>query len=387
LPEVAVAVPAVALLLAVEAVSWSDARHVVEQLGPVVGFLAAVLVLADGCDREGVFRAAGGVMARAATRSSGRLLLVVSVIAAVTTASLSLDTTVVLLTPVVVETVRLAGVPPRQPLYATAHLANSASLLLPVSNLTNLLALALVSVSFGRFTALMALPWLVAIIVEVAIVRVVFHGESRLVARTPVTTTPALPVFATTVVVLTVAGFGVGETVGVAPVWIAAAGAALLAGRRLLTRRASVVDVFRATSPSFCLFVLGLGIVVRGAADHGLTSLARDVLPSGAGLPPLLGVAAVSAVAANVINNLPATLLLLPVAAVGGLGPALAVLIGVNIGPNLTYPGSLATLLWRRAVAPVEGVPELRDFTVVGVATVPIALLAATTALWVALKV
>jgi arsenical pump membrane protein len=385
-PEFVVAVPAVGLLLAIHAVSWSAARHVVEQLGPVVGFLAAVLVLADGCDREGVFRAAGGLMARAASRSSGSLLLVVSGIAAVTTAVLSLDTTVVLLTPVVVATVRVSGVPARQPLYATAHLANSASLLLPVSNLTNLLAFALVPVSFGRFSALMALPWLVAIGTEILAVRIVFRGESLTPPRHGRVTSPRLPRFATGVVVLTVVGFGVGEVAGVAPLWFAVAGAAVLSGRRLLARRTTVGALFRSTSPSFCLFVLGLGIVVGAAADHGLSRLAREILPNGSGLWSLLGIAAVAAIAANLINTLPATLLLLPVAAAAGLGPVLAVLIGVNIGPNLTYPGSLATLLWRRAVAAVDGIPTMRDFTAVGLASTPPALVLSTVALWAALK-
>jgi arsenical pump membrane protein len=89
----------------------------------------------------------------------------------------------------------------------------------------------------------------------------------------------------------------------------------------------------------------------------------------------------------NVMNNLPATLLLLPIAAVGGVGPALAVLIGVDIGPNLTYPGSLATLLWRRAVGDVEGVPSLTDFTRLGMVTVPAAIVASTAALWLSLRV
>src|SRR5271154_6572328 len=77
LPEVVVAVPAVGLLLAVGAVSWGAARSDVERLGPVVGFLAAVLVLAECCEGEGFFRAAGGLMARASTRSTSRLLLAV----------------------------------------------------------------------------------------------------------------------------------------------------------------------------------------------------------------------------------------------------------------------------------------------------------------------
>jgi arsenical pump membrane protein len=270
-------------------------------------------------------------------------------------------------------------------LYLTAHLANSASLLLPVSNLTNLLALALLPISFGRFTALMALPWLVVIVVEVIGVRMVLPDGGG-AHRSAETVPPPLPRFATAVVALTVVGFGVGEALGLAPVWVATAGAAVLALRRLLARRTSLVAVYRSASPSFCLFVLGLGIVVQGAAAHGLTRVAQDLLPNGAGLVALLGVAAVSAVAANLVNNLPATLVLLPVAAVGGIGPALAVLIGVNVGPNLTYGGSLATLLWRRAVSEFDGVPKLAEFSKLGLATAPVALVLAIIALWIGLR-
>jgi arsenical pump membrane protein len=88
----------------------------------------------------------------------------------------------------------------------------------------------------------------------------------------------------------------------------------------------------------------------------------------------------------NLINNLPATLLLLPIVAVGGVGPALAMLIGVDVGPNLSYPGSLATLLWRRAVDGVDDVPNLGVFTRLGVLSVPIAIVLPTAALWLALR-
>lgn len=387
LPEIVVAVPAVGLLLALGAVSWARAWAEIERLGPVVGFLAAVLVIAACCDAEGVFRAAGAIMARASGRSSSRLLLAVVVLASVTTAVLSLDTTVVLLTPAVVATVRASNAPPRPQLYATAHLANSASLLLPVSNLTNLLAFAVVPISFLRFGSLMALPWLVTIAVETVGVWALFrtdlavpHADSRAAAE-------PLPTLATTVVALTVAGFAITSPLGVDPVWVAVAGAAVLVGYRLRRRRTTVVAVVRSASPSFCGFVLGLGIVVRAASDHGLAHVVDHIVPSGNSFLALLGVAAVAAVLSNLINNLPATLLLLPIVAAGGIGPALAVLIGVDIGPNLSYPGSLATLLWRRAVADVVGVPTLADFTRLGVVTVPLAIVAATGALWLSLRV
>jgi arsenical pump membrane protein len=103
-PEAVVAVPAAGIVVAVGAVSGEDARAEITRLGPVIGFLAAVLVLAQLCDDEGVFAACGVAMARASGGRPRRLLVGVFVIASVVTAILSLDATVVLLTPVVFAT-------------------------------------------------------------------------------------------------------------------------------------------------------------------------------------------------------------------------------------------------------------------------------------------
>lgn len=380
-----VAVPAAALLAGVGAVSGSAAETELRRLAPVVGFLVAVLVLAAMCAREGLFAAAGDVVGRLSRGLGSRLLAGGMGLAALATAVLSLDTTVVLVTPVVIAAARSRRLDARPVAYATAHLANSASLLLPVSNLTNLLALGAVPIGFGRFTGLMALPWVIVLAVEWVGVRLVFRRElaaprQRLEARDSV----PVPLFAAAVVAATLAGFVVASAVGVAVAWPAGAGALLLAGWLLIRRRTSPVEVVKAGQLPFALFVLALGIVVRAASDHGLAAALRDVLPSGASLPALLGVAAVAAVAANVLNNLPATLALLPLVAGGGFGPVLAVLIGVDIGPNLTYPGSLATLLWRRQVGSLA---SLRRWTVFGLVTVPAGIVLAVVGLWLALQI
>jgi arsenical pump membrane protein len=98
-------------------------------------------------------------------------------------------------------------------------------------------------------------------------------------------------------------------------------------------------------------------------------------------------VAAVAAVTANLLNNLPATLALLPIVASGGrAGPVLAVLTGVNICPNLTYVGSLATLLWRRVLREHDTEPSLAGFTRLGLISVPTTVIAATVGLWAVLN-
>ena len=392
-PEAVAAVPAAAVVIGTGAISASAALAEAKQLGPVIGFLAAVLVLARLCDDEGLFRACGSWLARASGARPRRLLLQVFAVAAITTAVLSLDATVVLLTPVVYATATRLGLRAKPHLYACTHLANSASLLLPVSNLTNLLAFAATGLAFGRFAALMALPWLAAIAVEYLVFRRFFAADLPAAAAAPPprqsrdsgqeTTRP--PVFALAVVALTLAGFAVASAAGASPAWAAAAGAAVLAARALKTRRTTLASLARSADVPFLVFVLSLGIVVRAVTANGLGHALGPLLPHGTALPALLATAAIAAVLANVINNLPAVLVLLPLAAPSGSGAVLAVLIGVNIGPNLTYTGSLATLLWRRVLRHHGSGPSVREFTLLGLLTVPAGLAAATLALWAAL--
>lgn len=137
----------------------------------------------------------------------------------------------------------------------------------------------------------------------------------------------------------------------------------------------------------FLVFVAALGVVVRGVSEAGLGPLVARLVPSGGSLWSLLAVAALAAVLANLVNNLPAILLLLPATAVAGSGTVLAALIGVNVGPNLTYVGSLATLLWRQILHARDHPPAVREFLRLGVLTVPAGLLAGVAALWVSLTI
>ncbi|MEU8952735.1 SLC13 family permease [Streptomyces sp. NPDC048518] len=386
-PEAAFAVPAAGVVIVTGAIPLDDVRAEAERLGPVIGFLAAVLVLAKLCADEGLFHACGTWMARRAAGRPRRLLAAVFGLASVITAALSLDATVVLLTPVVFATASRMGTRPAPHVYASAHLSNTASLLLPVSNLTNLLAFAATGLSFTRFALLMTLPWLAAIAVEYAVFRRFFAADlDAPVAGAEATEVPHMPRFALVTVSLTLAGFAVASGVGVDPAWAAAAGALVLAVRALLRRRTTPVAILRSASVPFLAFVLALGIVVRAVVDNGLGDALGRVLPEGTALPALLGTAAVAALLANLINNLPAVLALVPLAAPAGPGAVLAVLIGVNIGPNLTYAGSLATLLWRRIAHQHDHEVSLARFARLGLLTTPAALLLSTLALWISLK-
>src|SRR5689334_6783490 len=126
-PEVAGALPAAAVVVLAGALTWREALDEVERLAPTVAFLAAVLVLADLCDRAALFDAVGARLGSAARGEPVRFLRLVFVVGAAVTVVLSLDATVVLLTPVVLLAARRARIPAEPHAYACAHLANSAS--------------------------------------------------------------------------------------------------------------------------------------------------------------------------------------------------------------------------------------------------------------------
>lgn len=386
-PEAVAAVPAAAALVAIGAISVRQAAAQVTDLFGVVAFLGAVLVLAKLCDDEGLFEAAGAAIARGRVRSGG-LLGRVFAIASVITATLSLDAAVVLLTPVVLAAVRRLGTRVRPYAYATAHLANGASLLLPVSNLTNLLAFHTADLSFTKFTLVMALPWLAAVATLYLIFRWFFAKDLRVQPRSDEQGPPPRPpVFVLVVVGLTLAGFAVAQSVGLSPAWAALLGASVLAVRSLRRGNTTVSEIVGSLHVSFLVFVLALGVVVQAVTLNGMDRAMKTVLPSGSGLPALLVIAAIAAVLANIVNNLPATLVLLPLVAPSGPVAILAVLIGVNIGPNLTYVGSLSNLLWRRVLRQHDVDAGVGEYTRLGVCTVPASLAVAVLALWASARV
>jgi arsenical pump membrane protein len=379
LSEAVVALPAVALALLAGVAHLDEAGHSLRQIAPTVGFLAAILAFGQLCATDGVFDYLGGLAARRSGGQPRRLLGLVVGFAAIITATLTLDATVVLVTPVVLTTTTRLAVPSRPHSYACAHIANSGSLLLPVSNLTNLLAFTASGLSFSRFAAVMTVPWLLACLLDWGALRLAFRADLRQPGDQP-PEPPEPPVFALVVLAATIAGFVLTTALGTAPAWAALAGCLVLGGRQLIRREVSMAGLVRSTSPGFCAFVLCLAVLVAGVLDRGGDRLLRQLIPSGTGLLGLLALALLAGVLANLVNNLPTTLALLPLVAGSPLA-VLAVLVGVNLGPNASYPGSLATLLWRR-ILPESERPRALEFHLLGLLSTPVLIVAAGTALW-----
>lgn len=382
--EAVVGLLAAAVTLATGIVGWDEVRDALEHLGPVVLFLVTILVVGDVCARSGLFVAAASRVRDAGGGRPVPIFTGIFLLAAAVTAVLSLDATVVLLTPVVVAVAVGTGMSHRPGAHACLRMANSASLLLPVSNLTNLLAMPHLELTFGGFALTMAPVLAVVLVIEYVGLRLLFRRElaaGPTVARLEDVEHPPLPRVPLTVVGLMLVGFAVGSPFGIEPFWFSGAAAVALV---LWARRRGLLtagDVLGAAHPAFALFVLCLGVVVEALSVGFLGDWVTDRLPTGTGFVSLLSVALLATLLANLLTNLSATLVLVPLLVPLGDAAVLAALLGLNIGSGLSYTGSLANLLWRRGMVRVEHPPSLREFHRVSLVVTPISLLAAVAAL------
>ena len=374
-----------ALLLALGAVAIatgllpvSDALALGQRVWPILLFVVAITVLTELAAAAGLFSVVAERLAKWGVQQGIVLWLLVVALAAVSTIFLSLDTTAVLLTPVVVAVARHVGLPPLPFAMTTVWLANSASLLLPVSNLTNLLAADQLAGDGSplRFAALMVAPAIVAIVVPVAVLFVVYRKQLTVRYESAEPSAPGdrvLLVASAVVVVLVLPALVSGI-----PVWIPAVlGAGILAGFFVVRRRDALR--FDLVPWQLVLLAAGLFLVVATASGLGLAALLRTVAGDGTGFLSLLRVAGTGVVASNAVNNLPAYLALEPTA--GSPLRFAALLIGVNAGPLITPWASLATLLWRQRLDGL-GIPVTwRRYMALGILVVPLTVIGAIAAL------
>jgi arsenical pump membrane protein len=380
--EALVGVVCAGATLATGLLSAHQAWSAVTQLAPVVAFLVTILVVSDVCARAGLFAAAAQRISSWSRGRAVRLFTGVYLLAALVTVTLSLDATVVLLTPVVLAA-GIAGSAPDEPgTYACLRMANSASLLLPVSNLTNLLALPHLHVTFTGFALRMAPVLAVVLLVEYAGLRLLFR---RQLAVAPVFDDDApapLARFPMAVVGLMLVGFAAVSPWGLAPWWVSLVAALVLAG---WGRRAGLVtprDVLAAGHVGFAIWVLALGVVVAALGVGFLGDLVARAVPGSTSYGGLIVVALLATLLANGLTNLSATLLLVPLVAPLGTRAVLAALMGLNIGSGLTWTGSLANLLWRRTLGRHGVAPGTAAFHRVSLLLTPVSLVTAVTTLW-----
>jgi arsenical pump membrane protein len=341
--------------LAAALTDGSDAGDAAAQAWPAFVLVAGLLLIGAVAAREGVFAAAGTFVSRV-PGGTVALLVVLLLLDAVVTAVLNLDTAVVFMTPVLLQAARRRGIPDAPFLYGSVFMANSASILLPGSNLTNLIVLRHEHVPGSTFAARLAPSWAVAVAVTIAFVLVAFRRElggdaggtlDRVVLRPR---SGATGVVAAVVLVLALPNPALPMlAVGVAAVLLA----------RLPPRRG-----LAALNPALLLGVLGvavaLGTVARNVA--WFSSLVTD-----AGRWETAGIATAAAL---LVNNLPAAVMLsahLP-------AHPRALLLGLDLGPNLAVTGSLSAVLWLQVARANDARPSIVRYTLLGLVLVPVSL-------------
>lgn len=369
-----------AIAVATGVLPRADVNALADRVVPILLFVAAMTVVTELCSEAGVFRWIARRLRHWGRGRAWLLWLWVVGCAVATTIFLSLDTTAVLLTPVVVTVARQVGLPPLPFALTTVWLANTASMLLPISNVTNLLAQSeLGGISPIEYAALTAAPAMIAILVPVAMVALVFRKElgkryaSVSVQRIrPVGFAGAGTRGSSDRVLL---GLCAGvlcallpALVSGVPVWIPATLAAAVLVVAFRVRRPRVLRL-GIVPWSVLLFCGGLFLVMETAQQVGLPALLTLVAGTGTGPADLARLAGTGLIGANLVNNLPAYLALEPVA--GSTPRLLAVLIGVNVGPLITPWASLATLLWHNRLTRMNVIITWRGYALFGLVLAP----------------
>jgi arsenical pump membrane protein len=342
--------------------SPGDARAAASQDWPPFVLVGGLLLIGWVAEHDGLFAVAGHRIARVTTSGVG-LFVGATIVVAVVTALLNLDTSVAFLTPVLIYTARSRGMGEGPMLYGALLLSNAGSLFLPGSNLTNLIVLGHVRLTGTAFLAHMWAPALAALVVTAAVVAIAGRHELR---ATPLAASPptspgigvgVLSVLAATIIVLVVPA----PALPVAAVGIVAAAVRVAQSPDVGSRVLQTLDV------PLLIGLLGMAVSLGalGRGWPGPTTLLAHLDATGG--------AVVAAVAAIACNNLPAASLL---AARTPKDP-FALLVGLNLGPNLCVTGSLAWLLWLRAARSTGARPSLRSASRLGVVVVPVSMAAA----------
>lgn len=348
-----------------------------ERVWHILLFVTAMTVVTELLFAAGVFERLTTFISRWGRGSVRLLWLLVVGLAVLSTVFLSLDTTAVLITPLVVLLARHAGLPPLPFALTVVWLANTASLLLPVSNLTNLLAQQEIGYTPWEFVQLLWAPAAVGILVPCLLLALLFRGPLRArYVRQPGTLAEDRFLLGAGSLVLVLL---LPALVSGLPVTIPAVVAGLL-----------LIGVFAARSPATLSFrlvpwqplllAMSLFVLVEAGHARGLSEALQPVAGSGESLPDLLQLAAAGTLGANAVNNLPAYLALEPAA--DSPVRLAALLIGVNLGPLISPWASLATLLWADRLKGL-GVPvSWPGFAVAGLVVVALTVPLAVVALW-----
>ena len=372
------------LLVALRLMPLNLAWHAVAEGTDVYLFLIGMMLLSELAREQGVFDWVAATAVRGARGSCSRLFLLVYGVGTLVTIFMSNDATAVVLTPAILAAVKKARVAPLPYLFVCALVANAASFVLPISNPANLVVFHSTMPPLGQWMAAFAVPSLLSIVTTYLVMRFVFRDELRksINAEVPSSQLSAngklvlAGLAAMTVVLL--AASAMRWDLGL-PTCLAAL---VITAIVSIKAKSNPIELAKEVSWGTLVLVAGLFVMVDGVEQQGALSVTQGWLHWAQGLAPAASTMVVGFVVGignNVVNNLPMGLLAgatVHAAHIHGL-LANAVLIGVDLGPNLSVTGSLATILWLLALRKGEVEVGFWQFLRVGAIAMPVALAAA----------
>ncbi len=384
IPEVYWVLSGALLLLVLRLISLSLASKAMEEGTNVYLFLIGMMLLSALARTHGVFDWVSSAAIRGAHGSTARLFTLVYGFGALVTIFMSNDATAVVLTPAILAAVRKARVRPMPHLFACAFIANAASFVLPISNPANLVVFQTGMPPLGRWLLSFGLPSFLAVASTYTVMRLLFRADLQQSIdqepdAQPLGTEGKLVLAGLTLMVaLLLATSAMKKDLGLPACLAALAITAIVS----IKARRSPVALAREISWSTLALVAGLFILVDAVESIGALGYTRAALDQAQHLAAPLAAIVVGGVVAltnNVVNNLPLGLMAGATVQAAHAHGLLAdvVLIGVDLGPNLSVTGSLATILWLLALRKEKVEVGFWPFLKVGAVAMPAALLAA----------
>lgn len=372
----------VLLLLALRLVSLPLAAHAMAKALDVCLFLSGMMLISELAREHGVFDWLSAIAVRKANGSCSHLFALVYAVGTVVTIFMSNDATAVVLTPAILTAVRKAKVEPLPYLFVCALIANAASFLLPISNPANLVVFHNDMPPLGRWLFSFGFPCVLSIVATFAVMRWLFRKQlgQRIDHDVEAIPLPAngrlvlAGLAAMVAVLLTASAFG--KDLGLPTCLVALAVTAIIS----VKTRSNPAGLVREISWSTLALVAGLFVMVDALESLGAMRLTTRWFDWARALPPISGTFMAGfavGIGNNLVNNLPLGLIagstLQSAHAHGHIVDA--VLIGIDLGPNLSITGSLATILWLIALRKEKLNVSFWDFLKVGVISMPVAML------------
>ncbi len=387
IPEVYWIGGGVFLLLVLRLISFQLAGRAAAKALDVCFFLLGMMLLSELAREHGVFDWLSSVAVRSARGSCSRLFALVYAVGTIVTIFMSNDATAVVLTPAILAAVRKAKVQPLPYLFVCAFIANAASFLLPISNPANLVVFHNQMPPLGRWLLSYGVPSILSIAATFIVMRWLFRKDLSAAiecqaieyeVEAPQLKSDGKLVLAglagMVVALLTASAFG--KDLGLPACLTALATTALVS----IKARSNPLGLAREISWTTVALVAGLFVMVEATESGGAMELTKAWLAWAQNLGTVAGTLTtgfVVGIANNLVNNLPLGLIAGSTVQAAHVKRLIAdaVLIGVDLGPNLSITGSLATILWLIALRKEKIDVSFWDFLKVGMVTMPVALL------------